>query len=183
MSQVNSTYARKARDLYETPAWVTDALVPHLPRAPKWIWEPACGGCAMLDELSISYKVTGTDIATGDDFLHFNPALHSSFNPDAIITNPPYGFAQQFIERALTVMEPCQGMVAMLLRTDYDHAKSRVHLFRDCPAFSKKVVLNKRIVWFVEDDGKPKASPSENHAWFLWDWQHEGPPTIGYAPC
>jgi len=42
-------------------------------------------------------------------------------------------------------------------------------------------VLTRRIVWFVEADGKPKASPSFNHAWFLWDWQHAGPPVIAYS--
>jgi hypothetical protein len=67
-------------------------------------------------------------------------------------------------------------------RTDFDHAKSRRHLFADCPAFAKKLVLTKRIVWFVEDDGKPKAAPSFNHAWFIWSWKHDGPPTIAYGP-
>jgi hypothetical protein len=36
----------------------------------------------------------------------------------------------------------------MLLRTDYDHAVTRRHLFSDCHAFAKKIVLTKRIVWF-----------------------------------
>jgi hypothetical protein len=31
MSQRDSGYERKERDLYETPAWVTEALLPHLP--------------------------------------------------------------------------------------------------------------------------------------------------------
>ena len=53
-----------------------------------------------------------------------------------------------------------RGLVAMLLRTDFDHAASRLHLFSKCPAFTRKVVLTKRIVWF---DG-PKAAPSFNHA-------------------
>ncbi len=65
---------------------------------------------------------------------------------------------------------------------DFDHAKRRAYLFADCPQFAKKIVLTRRIVWFVEADGKPKASPSFNHAWFLWDWQHAGPPVIAYGP-
>jgi len=31
MSQRDSGYERKERDLYETPAWVTEAVIPHLP--------------------------------------------------------------------------------------------------------------------------------------------------------
>jgi hypothetical protein len=65
----------------------------------------------------------------------------------------------------------------MLLRCDYDHARSRAHLFADCQAFAKKLVLTRRIVWF---DG-PRAAPSFNHAWYLWNQQHSGPPTLAYA--
>ena len=65
----------------------------------------------------------------------------------------------------------------MLLRTDFDHAKTRQHLFANCEAFAKKLVLTRRIKWF-EDGG---SSPSFNHAWFIWDWQHEGPPTMAYS--
>ena len=46
-----------------------------------------------------------------------------------------------------------------------------------CPAFARKVVLTKRIVWF---DG-PKAAPSFNHAWYIWDWKHRGSPMLAYA--
>jgi hypothetical protein len=65
----------------------------------------------------------------------------------------------------------------MLLRADFDSAKSRRHLFADCAAFARKIALTKRIVWF---DG-PKAAPSFNHAWYLWDWQHRGLPVLAYA--
>ena len=65
----------------------------------------------------------------------------------------------------------------MLLRTDFDHASSRRDLFELAP-FAKKVVLTKRIQWFEDS----KGSPSFNHAWFIWDWTHEGAPTLAYAP-
>jgi hypothetical protein len=85
--------------------------------------------------------------------------------------------AVAFIERALAITEPWQGQVAMLLRRDFDSAPGRVHLFRDHPAFAATIVLLGRITWF-----EPRvASPAENHAWFLWDWQHRGTPTTIYA--
>jgi hypothetical protein len=68
---------------------------------------------------------------------------------------------------------------ALLLRTDYDHAATRQHLFSGCHAFVKKIVLTKRIVWF---DG-PGAAPSFNHAWYIWDWLHDGPPVLAYEPA
>ena len=66
----------------------------------------------------------------------------------------------------------------MLLRTDFDHAKTRANLFANSPRFAKKVVLTKRIKWFEDSKGQP----SFNHAWFIWDWKHEGAPTLAYAP-
>lgn len=189
MSQRASGYLRKDRDLYETPEWVTHALLPHLPDYITTIWEPACGSGKMVRAIQAAcpgVEVWGCDIEPGDgyigaDFLGETPRVAVE-DVDAIITNPPYDLATKFCERALQRMEVASGVVAMLLRTDFDHAKSRTHLFRDCPAFAKKLVLMKRIVWFVEDDGKPKASPSYNHCWMIWDWRHEGRATIGYAP-
>lgn len=183
MSQRDSGYARKERDLYETPEWVTLALLPHMPRKIVNIWEPAVGNGKMASAIvgANFASVYGSDIAFGDDFfLMETPNFDEGI--DAIVTNPPYETATDFCMRALTLMEPVNGVVAMLLRTDFDHAKTRSHLFRDCPAFAKKVVLTKRIVWFEPEPGEKGKSPSFNHAWFIWDWRHEGPPVIAYGP-
>lgn len=180
MSQRESGYERKERDLYETPEWVTKALLPHLPRQPVHIWEPAEGSGKMARALQeCGALITGTDIATGGDFLKLGIV---ALMIDAVITNPPYELATEFCEHALRIMEARNGLVAMLLRTDFDHAKTRSHLFRDCPAFAKKVVLTKRIQWFEPEPGAKGKSPSFNHCWMIWDWKHSGPPTIAYGP-
>ena len=173
MSQRDSGYARKERDLYETPKWVTLALLPHIPR-PLKVWEPACGSGKMVDALrEAGLDVIGTDIDSGADFLTAQP----SEGTDAIITNPPYELATEFICRALSKL-PRHGFTAMLLRTDFDHAKTRKDLFGEHPYFAKKIVLTKRIRWFEDS----KGSPSFNHAWFLWSFEHSGPPTLAYGP-
>lgn len=176
MSQRNSGYERKERDLYETPAWVTEALVPHL-RPDLDIWEPACGSGKMVNALKAAgqYVIRATDISDKQDFLDFDDGDIGGV--DAIITNPPYELAVPFIVHAVALMKPA-GFVAMLLRTDFDHARGRTALFADCPAFAKKVVLTKRIKWFEDSTG----SPSFNHAWFIWDWLHVGQPVLAYAP-
>lgn len=117
------------------------------------------------------FRLVGTDITNGVDFLQQAPPMGIG----AIITNPPYALARKFIERALHV--DGNRIVAMLLRSDFDHATSRAHLFADCPAFAKRVVLTKRIRWFEDS----KGSPSFNHCWIIWDRQHRGRPTIAYA--
>jgi hypothetical protein len=173
MSQRESGYERKALDQYETPSWVTLALVPHLPEINGVIWERACGGGKMVAALRQNgFDVIGSDIADGVDFLHEPPPSRSI---RAIITNPPYALAREFIERSLHFNGV--RVIAMLLRTDFDHAATRAHLFADCAMFAKKVVLTKRIRWFEDSTG----SPSFNHCWMIWDRQHRGSPTLAYS--
>lgn len=179
MSQRNSGYARREYDAYYTPEWVTRALLDSGYPFCGPVWEPACGNGQVAGVIKDRFPVVATDIQNDLDFMRcdFAPQRVAS-----IITNPPYTNSADFIRHAIEIMAPVQGQVAMLLRTDYDHAACRATLFRDNPAFACKLVLMKRIVWFVEANGKPKASPSYNHAWYIWDHRHEGPPTIGYAP-
>jgi len=178
MSQRESGYERKERDLYETPEWVTEALLPHLPDRGLEIWEPACASGKMVRVLGRRHRVIATDISDTPsiDFLTVEDAPYGPH--DAIVTNPPYEWAEEFIQRALQLSFPKRGLVAMLLRTDYDHAKTRSYLFGGSYAFAKKIVLTKRIKWFEDSKGQP----SFNHAWFVWDHAHTGPPTLAYGP-
>jgi hypothetical protein len=174
VSQRISGYTRQADDVYETPGWVTRTIVPYLLQQHcDEIWDPANG-----PESKIA-RVLREDgfrtIVTNDNFLE-KTLPHDAV--DAIVTNPPYGaggrLACRFIEHALELAP----VVAMLLRVDFDSGRTRTHLFRDCLTFAHKIVLLDRIVWF-EREGAP--GPSDNHAWYVWNRRHNGPPTIGYA--
>src|SRR5262249_27888896 len=129
MSQRESGYQRKPLDQYATPAWVTLALIRHLPKSIGKIWEPACGSGKMVAALrEAGFDVVGSDATS----------------------------LREFIERALHF--DGIRIVAMLLRADYDHAARRVHLFADCPIFAKKVELTKRIRWFEGSMGSPSLN-------------------------
>ena len=91
--------------------------------------------CAVLRRAG--YRVHSSDIASGEDFLR--SAAPNGCN--AVITNAPFRWARQFIEHALRITEPHHGLVAMLLRVDYDSARTQQHLFAHCPAFAMKVTL------------------------------------------
>jgi hypothetical protein len=171
MAQRDSGYARKRNDAYYTPEWVTRALIPYIPSRIKSVWEPAGGqGAIAAALLANGYDVELTDLSRGQDFFE------QRHDVESVITNPPFKLANEFIARSLLMTQKKQGFVAMLLATDFDHAKGRRHLFGGCPQFAKKIVLTKRIVWF-----EPViASPSSNHAWFCFDWRHRGPPVIKY---
>jgi len=100
MSQRESGYERKERDLYETPEWVTHALLDGHLRKFEMVWEPAAGSGKMVRALGLlDATIIESDIADEQetDFLKVDIA-----HPyDAIITNPPYKLAEKFIELAL----------------------------------------------------------------------------------
>jgi hypothetical protein len=75
MSQRGSGYARKALDHYETPEWVTQAVLPHL-GSKLHIWEPAAGSGKMVRALvAAGCTVEASDIADGRDFLRTPAAV------------------------------------------------------------------------------------------------------------
>jgi hypothetical protein len=174
MSQRASGYARRANEDYPTPAWVVGAIAVYLLKRGLRIWEPAAGHGALAAALiAEGFQV----VATTDDFFLRTRAPHPHI--EAIVTNPPYGVdrrnaqACDFIRHALSFS--AVRKVAMLLRVDFDSAKTRADLFRDCPVFAGKIVLLDRIKWF-----EGPSSPSDNHAWFVWDRGHHGRPWIAY---
>ena len=169
MSQRESGYERIERDRYETPEWVTRALLPHLGNI-KSVWEPAAGSGKMARVLEAA---TASPIERHISRTGFLAGWRTACRRHR--DHPPYTSAALFIEHALQTTNG-SGKVAMLLRTDFDHAKTRWHLFSGCPAFARKIVLTKRIQWFENSTG----SPSFNHAWYIWNHQHAGKPTLEY---
>jgi hypothetical protein len=183
MSQRFSEYVRKERDDYPTPSWVTETVIPHLKALNVTsIWEPAAGEGGMAAAFArAGFSVTATDLSGGVNFLDEMARLHAGC--DAIATNPPYGLqgklAERFIERALDLTRSSQGAVAMLLKVDFDSGLTRRRFFADCRAWMTKLVLLRRIEWFKSANGN---TPSDNHAWYIWSWRHDGPPRLAYGP-
>lgn len=176
MGKHETGYPRVARDFYPTlDRWVvTDALALHLALRDRRVWECAAGEGHMVKALKdVGAEVYATDIHEYDyplDGLHdFLSPQRPKWRFDGIITNPPGGprnkTAEQFIVRGLELIAD-GGFLALLLPVDFNSAKTRRHLFADCPLFAAKIVLNNRLVWFEHPEKKP--APKEWHAWFIW---------------
>jgi hypothetical protein len=184
MAQKASGYLTEHNHFYPTPPWPTQALLRHIDVNKVTVWEPAAGDHRMADVL----RHDGATVMTSD-ICRYGPAHNLIFDflqgdwvapwhVDCIITNPPYGagnrLAQRFVELAL---QRCAGTVAMLLTANFDSAKTRHHLFRDCPRFSKKIVLVDHIRFF---DRPGSMDGSTDHAWFVWRSVTWSPPTLAY---
>lgn len=179
MSQKASGYARIEGDAYFTPEWVTEALM-AVERIPYGgVWDPAAGAGHILRPFAAAgHTVWGTDILPADNRIRIGDFFEQRLGESvisAIVTNPPYGkggrLAVKFIERAIELMRGApggHGMVAMLLRVDFDSANGRRPIFDDHPAFAAKYTLTKRIRWANLEQSA--SGPTENHAWFVWRW-------------
>lgn len=119
----NTAYKRAVSDFYPTPPEATDALLRFLQlRRYTRIWECACGLGHMTKVMqNWGCRVIATDIQSGTDFL-------TAPLPDCdwIITNPPFSQSQAFIQRCIEHERP----FALLLKSQYWHAKKRLELFR-----------------------------------------------------
>jgi len=188
-------YERVKDEFYPTPAWCThglmngvkDYMTPH-----DHIWEPAAGeGDISKVLIGFNRAVVSTDLVCyGTKMTIYNPVdfLEVEQMPGrttAIITNPPYGkvdkktLSDAFVEHALELTKPVGGLVAMLLRNEFDSAKKRRKIFSNHRAYVAKLVLTARPRWFPDSTG----SPRHNYAWFVWDWSkahNNSEPVIRY---
>lgn len=194
---VSSNFERRQKDRYFTELWVTQVLIDTL-KSHDFInfvnvWEPACGRGDMVKVLlQEKFWVALSDIdisahsglwATQADFL--KSGTFPKMVPDensAIITNPPFNKAEEFIRHSLGFDVE---LVAMLLRNEWDCAKTRTDLFVQTfldKSFAMKVVLTSRPRWDDwKNKSKPDKSPRHNYAWFVWKKNYKQHPIIVYA--
>lgn len=167
-------------DLYQSPPEAVTALL-GVEKIPAKVWEPACGPGSIVRVLrSRGHDVLATDLVdyasphqdhSGVDFLI--PGIAESYGGQgrAIVTNPPFKNAHEFIVRALSM----SGYVAMLLRLAFlESEKRRDVLDKSCLArvhvFRKRLPMMHREGW----EGR-KANSGMAFAWFIWDKTHSGP--------
>lgn len=152
---------RRELDFYPTPPNVTHALMKFLKLEPCLISEPACGDGAMAEVLKqYGHDVMSSDIrhtgygCGGEDFLK------SDGDYDAIITNPPFNVSEEFIRHAI----PQARVVAMVLKSQYWHAKKRTALFKEFPP---AYVL--ALTWRPDFmGGKRGGAPTMEVHWTVW---------------
>ncbi|CFX59330.1 conserved protein of unknown function [Candidatus Filomicrobium marinum] len=187
-------------DYFPTPPWATRALIEHVlaksfhPAASPdvigfrqlSIWEPACGEGHMIEVLREYFgKVHASDIhdygrgyEVGSFVGEGSKVAFCSFNPDWIITNPPYNLALQFAIRALS---EAKSGVAFLVRTNWlEGARRYNELFEKIPP--DEVALFSERVPMVKGRWDPKASTATAYAWVIWRKPSTGETRLQWIP-
>lgn len=155
----NPAAKRSETDFYPTPPEVTDCLL-QLLKLPQGtvIWEPACGEMDMVTVLqNAGHTVIATDLKYGQDF----PTMPAP-ECDWIITNPPFSVSDKFIERCVELGKP----FALLLKSQYWHARRRYDLFWDHPP-TYVCPLTWRPDFLFKKPGK-RSAPLMDVMWCVW---------------
>jgi hypothetical protein len=163
-------------DLYQTDPVATHALV-KLGILPHHIWEPACGRGAIVNILrAAGHTVWATDLVDyrcphsehGVDFLM---ERQTRIDVEAIVTNPPFKLANEFVRHALDL---CPRVI-MLLRLGFLESDTVRNDVMDGGALKAVYVFRNRIPMMHRDGWQGKISTSKTpYAWFEWDRAHRG---------
>ena len=151
-------------DYYATEPRAVELLLEHEHFA-EHIWEPAYG-----------HKVFSSDLIdrgyghSGLDFLNCPP---DEFDGD-IITNPPYKYAKEFVEKALEQVAD-GAKVAMFLKLTFLEGQGRRELFQKTPPITVYVASGRLQ---CGKNGCFAGTSMVAYAWYIWQKGYRGPTTI-----
>jgi hypothetical protein len=184
----NNKHERADNDYYATEPKATELLL-QLEDFDN-VWEICCGGGHMADVL-LKHNILGRVSDIHDygyrpifsdgkeivpeirDFLDY----HWGWDGD-IITNPPYKYANQFIENAMLNLKDGRKL-ALFLPIRYTEGKARKILFAKYPP--KKIwVSSGRLKCAINGNFKDMKGSAVSYAWFVWEKGYKGESKIGW---
>lgn len=165
---------REEHDYYATQPIAAEWLI-QIENLSQNIWECACGEGHLAKVFAEhGYNVKSTDLidrgyGKGNvDFLEQTEI----FNGD-IVTNPPYKYAQEFIEKALSLV-PDGHKVCMFLKVQFMEGKARRKLFDEQPP--KTIYVSTSRIQCGKN-GEFKGSMVA-YAWYVWEKGYKGDTTL-----
>jgi hypothetical protein len=177
MGNARAALSDRGDDVYETPPSAVAALL-RKEKLPEHIWEPCCGTGLIVEVLRTSgYRVTASDLI--GDRIDFLMEWRAPEGAGAIVTNPPYKLAADFVRHGLKLVP----MVAMLLRLNFLESDARSDLI-DGGSLARVHVFADRLPRMHRQGWEgPRSSSTTAYAWFVWERDHAGPITLDRIRC
>lgn len=133
-ARVFAQHDRAEHDYYATSPEAVEELL-KVEKFTKKVWECACGEGHISKVLEAhGYEVISTDLIDrgfGEGYVDFLKTEKTNI-PFDIVTNPPYKFAKEFVEKAIEVIADGRK-VAMLLKIQFLESVKRRELFDKHP--------------------------------------------------
>lgn len=166
---------RQENDFYPTPPYVVEELLKRENFSGN-VWECACGDGSISKVLEKNgLTVISSDLIDrgyGEPEVDF---LKRYFLADNIITNPPYNIALDFVLKAKF---SAKKKIAMFLKTVFLESEKRYEMFQDQEFPLKTVYQFSKRVSLYKGGIKMKNSGMISYAWYVWDKEYSGKPTI-----
>lgn len=163
-------------DYYATDPWAVNLLMDQETFVGP-VWEPACGEGHISKALqSYGLTVHSSDLIPrgyGADGIDFLACQRRDLHCD-IITNPPYKYARDFVEKALSVVAPGHK-VAMFLKLTFLEGQGRRDLFRNHP---QQTVYVSSARLECGKNGYFTGSSAVAYCWIVWQKGHQGPTAL-----
>lgn len=180
----HSEKEREINDFYATDPSSLEIFLKALERdgfkLHENIWECACGQGHLSEVLKREgYKVISTDLIdrgySKEPSLDFLEETIENFDGD-ILTNPPYKYAKEFVERAIESLKEGHYCI-MFLKIQFLEGKDRRKLFDEFPP--KYVYVNSaRQTCYINGDMTKKMSSATCYCWFIWEKGFKGEPVV-----
>jgi len=148
----------QGRDLFQTPNYAIDILVPFLKT--KKIWESAAGLGKISNRLgSLGFDVLSTDINNEWEYFNFLLQTKENVSNMTIVTNPPYSLKRKFYNKCKEYNIP----FALLIPADYSGWIIDALRFDKC----EKLIPTRRID-FITPSGKSGLTGNTSNYHSLW---------------
>ena len=168
--------SQRGAEQYPTPACAVEALLRVEP-LPNKLWEP----CGPPDsQLVRTLEAHGHVVVAHDlvrDGIDFLQVTEAPARVGAILTNPPFSKAADFVSHGLALVPK----VLVLERIQFLEAQERADLFKS-EKLARVHVFRNRVPRMHKVDWKGKrAAASMCLAWFVFESDHAGAPTLHWV--
>ena len=164
-------------DFYKTPQWAVDAILEREELEGE-VLDPCCGDGAIASRIKELFPQCWVDADDLIDRGYGRPNIDYLLEPimpyDAVVMNPPFSLAEEFIRKALRQTKERKGKVFNISRLSLLEGQKRLKLFQEFPP-ARVWVFSKRVNYF-DPEGNEIQSATSN-CWTVWDWKTIGQPT------
>lgn len=179
---------RIENDYYATDPKAVTMLLSKYDIFGQEILEPCVGGGMIANTVNSFYankrNITALDIVDrgySNTIIQNFLTWETDKKYDAIITNPPYSLAKEFVEKGLTLLNN-DGQMAMFLKIQFLEGQKRKELFDKYPPKYIYVFRNRMATWnngqALDPNTGKKWATTMCHAWFIWEKDSQTEPII-----
>lgn len=178
-------WERDEYDWYVEPFECSLALISELQITGR-IWDPAVGSGRILHSASqLGCTTVGSDVVKRSELCDFTSdflAITECPEYDHIVSNPPFGVAEDFVRKAIEILTegqtasmllPLVWMAGFSKKRDWLPTSPLAHIM---PMSPRPSMPPGRVI----QQGQKPGNGTKDFAWFVWRKGYQGDPSIRF---